>query len=94
MNSQENINYRKYTRLPCQTLMKADKANPVIEVITPHKGVVFIEIKEVDKGMFRKAIEIDRKTDEVIAELWKLEDEAKNYLLSEWLYPPTLQGKE
>lgn len=57
----ENINYNIYTRLPCQTLMKADKANPVIEVITPHKGVVFLEIKQVDKGMFRRATEVDKK---------------------------------
>lgn len=81
----ENINYNIYTRLPCQTLMKADKANPVIEVVTPHKGVVFVEIKEVDKGMFRRATEVDKKTDSVIQELWKLEDEAKDFLLSKWL---------
>jgi hypothetical protein len=84
MNTRENINYNQYTRLPCRTLMKADEANPVVEVITPHKGVVFVEIKEVDKGMFRKATEIDKKTDFVMAELWKLEDEAKDYLLSKW----------
>ena len=85
MNTQENINYNLYTRLPTKTMMKADKANPVIEVITPHKGVVFVEVKEVDKGMFRKATEIDRKTDYVINELRNLEHEAKEYLLTKWL---------
>lgn len=83
----ENINYNSYTRLPSKVLMKADKTNPVIEVITPHKGVVFVEIKEIDKGMFRRATEVDKKTNEVIKELWKLEDDAKDYLLNKWLTP-------
>ena len=87
MNITENINYNLYTRLPCRTLMKADKANPVVEVITPHKGVVFIEIKEVEKGIFRKATEVDKKTNSVINELFVLEIEAKNYLLDKWLNP-------
>lgn len=67
--------------------MKADKANPVIEVITPHKGVVFVEVKEVNKGLFRRATEVDRNTEKVLQELRELEYEAKEYLLSEWLNP-------
>ncbi len=86
-NSQENINYSHYTMLKCKTLVKADKANPVIEVLTPHKGVVFVEIKEVDKGIFRKATEIDRMTNGVISELRNLESEAKDFLLARWNYP-------
>lgn len=65
--------------------MKADRANAVIEVVTPHKGVVFIEITEVDKGVFRKATEVGKQTNRVIEEIWQLENEAKNYLLNQWL---------
>lgn len=85
MATTKNINYNLYTLLPATTVMKADNANPVIEVLTPHRGVVFIEIKTVDRGMFRPATEIDRNTNDVIAQLRNLEHEAKNYLLSEWL---------
>lgn len=86
MNSTtENINYNYYTKLPTRLLVKADNANPVIEVITPHKGGVFVEIKRVDKGLFRRAAEIDKKTDDVISELRQLERESKDYLLNEWI---------
>ena len=81
----QNINYKQYTKLPCRILVKADRSNPVIEVSTPHKGVVFVELKEVDKGIFRPATEVDKKTYDVIAELQKLEDESKNFLLKRWL---------
>lgn len=84
----ENLNYASYTRLPTKTFLKADKANPVIEVLTPHKGVVFVEIKTVDKGMFRPATEIDKPTQVVLKELYDLEREAKNYLLTQWLTSP------
>jgi len=85
MSTTENINYGAYTRLPTKVLNKADQANPVIEVLTPHKGVVFVEIKTVDKGFFRKATEIDRKTDSVTQELVTLEEEAKIFLLKNWI---------
>lgn len=84
METQNNIDYGLYTKLPCRTLMKADKANPVVEVITPHKGVVFVEIKDLDKGMFRQPKEFDKKTDEVVREIWKLEDESMDYLMTKW----------
>jgi len=81
----EIINYNLYTRLPCKLLQKAGNANPIIEVITPDKGVVFGEIKEIDKGMFRRATEVDRRTNTVIQELRRLEDDATQYLLTKWL---------
>jgi len=81
----ENINYNNYTRLPCKTFVKADRANPVIEVRTPHKGIVFIEIKKVESGMFKPSCEVDRSTNSVIDQLHALEDEAKNHLLSKWV---------
>lgn len=82
---QQLINYSEYTKLPCRTLVKADRANPLVEVKTPHKGMVFVEIKKVDSGMFRQATEIDKKIDEILDEIWKLENEAKDYLLHQWL---------
>ena len=81
----ENINYSYYTRLPVKTLMKADKANPVLEVLTPQRGSVFLEIKSIDKGLFRRATEVDRNTNEVVNELIQLEVEARTYLLDKWL---------
>lgn len=81
----ENLNYSSYTNLPVRTCLKADKAFPVIEVTTPHKGVVFVEVKEVDKGLFRHATEIYRETKYVVNELRNLETEAKEFLLREWL---------
>lgn len=85
METQSTINYSLYTKLPTKVLNKVDRANPVIEVLTPDKGVVFVEVKKVDKGFFRKATEIDKATNEVIGELRKLEYEAKEFLLSKWL---------
>lgn len=85
MVSQQIINYTLYTRLRVNLLQKADQGPAVIEVITPHKGVVFVEITEVDKGMFRKTTEVSRQTNSVIRDLWRLEAEAKDYLLQEWL---------
>ena len=85
MNTQENINYGKYTQLPTKVMNKADRLNPVVEVQTPHKGVVFVEIKKVDKGVFRTATEIDKQTNEVVDELIKLEIEARSFLLQQWL---------
>lgn len=85
MTTTKNINYKFYTKLPTEIFNKADKANPVIEVLTPHKGVVFVEIKKVDSGLFRKATEVDRKTVDVISELLELERQAKDYLLDKWV---------
>lgn len=81
----ETINYNLYTRLPVQVLQKAEQMNSVIKVITPHKGVVFVELKTVDKGLFRQASEVDQSTNYVLQELRTLEREARDYLLNEWL---------
>ena len=81
----KNVNYGLLTRLPVKVVAKADRLNPVIEVETPHKGTVFVELKVIENGLFRKATELDKKTDYVAEELYKLEREAKEYLLSKWL---------
>lgn len=84
MESYQNINYGLYTKLPCRTLSKAGEVNFVVEVKTPHKGVVFVEIAEVDKGIFRRATELNRPTIKVMDDIWKLENESMDYLLEKW----------
>ena len=81
----EIINYKLYTRLPCNIVNKSDKGNSVLEVLTPHNGAVIIELDFVDKGMFRKATLLPKQTEHVIDELYNLENEAKNWLLNNWL---------
>lgn len=81
------INYNLYTRLPAQILSKTDSPNSVLEVKTPHKGTVFIELKKVDTGMFKKASEVSVDIIEIVRTLGDLECEAKNYLLAQWLHP-------
>ena len=85
METTQTIRYELYTKLPTFLVNKAEQANPIIEVITPHKGAVIVEIKRVDSGIFRRATEVSKETQDVINELRTLEWEAKNYLLGEWL---------
>lgn len=79
------INYQKYFKLPVKCYQKADRANSTIEVVTPHKGVVFVEIDKIDKGMFKTATNIQQETNNVISEILMLEKEAKDFLLNKWL---------
>lgn len=81
----ETINYNLYTRLPVRVLQKAEQLNNVLEVITPHKGVVFVELKTVDRGIFRQASEVEKNTNYVLEELRTLEREARDYLMEQWL---------
>lgn len=86
-DTQQTIPYWQYTKLKVNLFQKAEKMNPILEVFTPHKGAVIIELHKVDKGFFRKATELPKETQEVIKELYKLEREAKDYLLDQWLSP-------
>ena len=84
----QNFNYQPYTRLPVKAYQKADQLGPILEVITPHKGWVTIELTRIDKGIFRKATELPRETEDVLRQLLELERDAKEYLLTQWLTTP------
>lgn len=81
------IQYKHYTKLLLRLSNKVDNAGAVLEISTPHKGIVIVELTKIDKGLFRSAKELYKQTDEVISEIRKIEYEAKDYLLDKWLNP-------
>ena len=80
----QTINYQEMTRLPVEVLAKADQMSPIIKVTTP-TGTVIVELKEVEKGIFRKASMVDVDTRIVLNKLRDLESESMDFLLEKWL---------
>lgn len=80
------VSWQSITRLPVREIVKSDSVGGAIEVITPHKGAVYIDYKETT-GMFTKKL-VDKKYTEIVAQLRELDWEAKEYLLGQWLNTP------
>lgn len=78
-----HISYEKITKLPVDEIVKADRVGGGIIVSTPHKGNIFIDFKEVT-GFFTRRV-IERPFGDILAEIQKLDDEAKEFLLDKWL---------
>ena len=77
---------QEFTKLPLKTVNVADKALPDIIVKTPNKGEVVIALKQEHYPfLFGTATQLDRHTDEILADIHKLENEAKEYLLDNWV---------
>ena len=77
------INLQGATKLPLVEVQKTDGIGELIIVETPHKGQVKIDYKE-ETGWITKTNK-DKIFGEVLGEIQKLEYEAKEYLLQEWL---------
>lgn len=74
------------TKLPIKTIQIADKMLPNVIVSTPHRGDVEINIKKKHYPfLFGSATETDRSATEVMRDLWKLEEDSKDYLLNNWI---------
>jgi hypothetical protein len=85
MNTTQKVDLQSYTKLPLEQIVVADKAMPDIVVKTPHKGKVVLKMKEEHHPLFGATSQTDKHFLEVLREIKALQDEAKEYLLDEWL---------
>ena len=74
-----------YTKLPVREIVKAGYSRTSLEVTTPHKGKVFVEIKKQHSPFFGGDTETEKTTEEIIKELLALEVEAMEFLLNKWI---------
>ncbi len=78
-----NIDYTKYTILPIREVHYINRAFPAIEIDTP-MGTRYIKTFATDKGLFRKATQIQKDLEKIITEIKVIEVESKEYLLRTW----------
>ena len=80
------IDLQKFTRLPLSVISFADKIFPNIRVTTPHKGIVEVKLKETHYPFFFGSVnQTDKNSQQVLNELYKLEEESIDYLVKQWL---------
>jgi len=77
--SSQKINFQDFTELPVTSHLRADTTGGVVEVITPHKGKVNLDMRY--DGMLNV---YDKLTTRLINEIKKLENESYEYLLDKW----------
>lgn len=77
---ENSANIKEFTRLPATEIVRGDSAGRALHLVTPHKGEVVIEYHE--QGMFR---EKNREMGKVLGQIRALEDEARDYLLGQWI---------
>lgn len=78
------INYQEYSKLPIKHVVKPDSTKSHLEITTP-TGINYINLTKINFGFLGGANEIDLTIKEVIFQLRDIENEAKDYLLQEWL---------
>lgn len=78
------INYQEYSKLPIKHVVKPDSTKSHLEITTP-TGINYISLTKILYGMLGGGNEIDIPFKEVIYQLKNIENEAKDYLLQEWL---------
>lgn len=87
------VNLQEFTKLPINVVAVADKVLPDVYISTPHKGRVSIRLKEEHYPfLFGSVTQTDRHAPHVISDIRKLDEEAKDFLLTNWLL--TLENKE
>lgn len=83
-----------FTKLPVHEVAKDSSSNICLIVDTPHKGEVVIEYKkEVSGGLFAGPRIEDKLASEIIARLYNLEKESKEFLLDEWVLQKLINKK-
>jgi len=86
MNTLQTNNLQEYIKLPLKVIAVGDKMFPDVIVTTPHKGDVQIKLKTTHYPfIFGSVTQTDKDVREVLKELFKIENESKDYLLNEWL---------
>lgn len=82
------------TTLPIEIVYVGSSQIPDIRVKTPHKGNTTIRLKETHYPfLFGSVSQTDKDSQEVISEIKRLESEARDYLLNEWV-EKTLQDNK
>ena len=81
------INYQLFTKLPLKQLYATNKTGGIVEVKTPHKGTIEIDLEEREVVGFIFTHDENRplRSEEIISKLRTLELESKQYLLNEWV---------
>ena len=81
----QTLNLQSFTKLQLEAITVADRAFPEVRIITPHKGVVTIELEEKHYSFFGAVIVTNIGSSEIIKDILSIEEEAKEFLINEWL---------
>lgn len=85
MNVTPRLSAKDITRLPVEEIQLTDRMAVDIRVLTPHKGKVLINTKELHSGMFKSTTEHSVNQRKIIKEIRDLEKESIDYLFNNWL---------
>lgn len=85
MATTKKLDLQQFTKLPLEVVEVASRPLPDLIVMTPHRGKVEIKLKEEMHPLFGSVTQVDKHSKKIIQEIAKLEREAKNHLLDNWL---------
>ena len=81
----QQITFQKYTSLPIKEIVKSDSIGTAIHIHAP-QGDSIVEYKEIHYPfLFGSTTSLDTPAGKIIRKLYEIEDEAKDYLLKQWL---------
>ena len=80
------MNIQDVIKLPIVVINRPDSAYPDVIVKTPHKGEVTVKLKETHYPfLFGSVTQIERYNEVVLRELYNIENDAKDFLLKQWV---------
>ena len=86
MNSKNIVNLQEFTKLKLRVVYVMGRFLPDVIIRTPHKGDVVVKLKEEHYPfVFGSVTQTDKHAKEVISEILKIEEEAKEFLLDSWI---------